>query len=76
MDQEKLDKSVDMLMPEATELVEKALKSNTTKHGYGLILSFLTSLDKTIGQVFLLSCIKAGYPLETANNIKQIMGWI
>jgi len=73
--QEKIDKCVNLLMPEATELVEQALKSKTTKHGYGVVLSFLGSLDKVTARIFLLSCVKAGYPLQTANQIKQILGW-
>ena len=76
-DKEKIDKAVNLLLPEAQEIVDKALNGRqTTKDGYGLIMSFLSGLnDRVMAQIFLLSCIKAGYPIDTANQIKQIMGW-
>jgi len=76
-DKDKLNKAIDLLLPEATEVVNKALNGRqTTKDGYGLVLSFLSSLnDRVMAQIFLLSCVKAGYPSDTADQIKQIMGW-
>ena len=78
-EKEKLNKCISLLRPEADEVVKQALNGlQTTKDGYGLVMSYCSKIaenSKTVAQVFLLACVEAGYPSDTADQIKQIMGW-
>ena len=68
--------AIDSIRPEIKELLEMAKQDLTTKDGYGVLVSFLSQFkDKLQAQIFLLGCIREGYPRDTANQVQQILGW-
>jgi hypothetical protein len=71
----KIDKAVEIIMPEAKQIYEQATNGmQTTRDGYGVVLSYLTQLnDKLVSQVILIALGRLGYPLETIASIKKIM---
>lgn len=71
-----IDQVIDSIRPEIKELLEMAKQDLTTKDGYGVLVSFLSQFkDKLQAQIFLLGCIREGYPRDTANQVQQILGW-
>ncbi len=83
------EKVIELLRPEAEALVKLALSERskmTTKDGYAVVMDMLTHLmnsprdvppnqRKKISQLFLIACERAGYPEDTADTLRQIMGW-
>jgi len=70
----KIDEVIEKLRPEAKELVKLCLKDMTTKHGYGKMMGFAGTMpNPTCGKLFLLACIKEGYPKETAAQVARLL---
>lgn len=67
----------DYLRPEVKAIVKHALENSwTTKHGYGTILAIMGDMQtEAEKRIFLVVCVEEGYPLETALQIEEIMGW-
>lgn len=83
------EKVVELFKEEAEELVKLALSEPatlSTKDGYGIVMGILTHLltnpmsvpptqRKKASQLFLIACERAGYPEDTADHLRSIMGW-
>lgn len=83
------EKIVVLFKDEAEILVKEALSDHakmSTKNGYAIVMNMLTFLvnspkdipadkRKMIAQCFLISCERAGYPEDTADTLREIMGW-
>jgi len=67
--QARIDKAIELLRPEAQELVPLLLNDHTTQHGYGRLLGVASSLPKWYGRLFVLACVKEGYPSDTAQIV-------
>lgn len=73
----KFEEVVELLRPDAKEFVMNVMGNQvkTTKDNYGHVMGFLSQLKPPMGQLFLMAMVKEGYPKNTADQIKQIMGW-
>jgi len=73
----KFEEVVELLRPDAKEFVMNVMGNQvkTTKDNYGHVMGFLGQLKPPMGQLFLMAMVKEGYPKNTADQIKQIMGW-
>ena len=84
------EKIVTLFKPEAEELVKQALSAPanmSTKDGYAVVMGMVSHLlnepqeiaefkRRMIAKCFLIACERAGYPEDTADQIRQILGWI
>ncbi len=81
VDVHKFAKAVELLRPEAKEMVDMAMtKPMTTQDGYAKIWKMVGDLQKSQGEgfakVFLAACVREGYPATTGHQIAQLMGWL
>ena len=72
--QEIRDNVVFMLRPEAKTVVEVARKDVTHKDGYPTVQRFLQKLPKKDRELFELAMIAEGYPKDTMNTIRELIG--
>lgn len=74
MTNEQRQTAVEMFKPEALDAIAQAKKNITTKDGYGSILFIVSGMPKMYASIFIDACIANGYPADTANQVKQIIG--
>jgi hypothetical protein len=65
--------AVEMLLPEATEVMALAKKNVTTKDGYASVWQFTSGLPREYQSTFLTAMARVGYPLDTLDDIKNLM---
>lgn len=77
-DQAKIDRAVELIMPEAIELKKLAEENKTTKDGYGKILIAFIHLKEKTGDMLLINLMalalqKLGYPKDTLGSVLRMM---
>jgi hypothetical protein len=75
---ERFEKAVEMLRPDAKEFTETMLNDpiKTTQNNYGRVMAFLSGIKSpAMAQLFLIAMVREGYPKQTADTLRQIMGW-
>jgi len=77
---ERFTKIVDLLRPDAKEHVKELMADpyKTTKDNYAKVMALVSALEKDnkgTGQLFLVAMVKEGYPKQTADQIRSILGW-
>lgn len=63
---------IEMLRPEAGQVVDLARKDITTKDGYGTVMRACIKA-KEYKHVLLEACVREGFPAETADTVKQLI---
>lgn len=77
-DQAKIDKAVEIIMPEAIELKRLAEEDKTTKDGYGRILTTFVHLKQRTGDNLMINLMalaleRLGYPKDTLGSVLRMM---
>lgn len=63
----------EMLRPEARETVELARKEVMTKDGYVKVWHMVAKFPKMYQMNFLTAMVLEGYPVDTAEQIKELI---
>lgn len=76
MNKEQRKQAVKMFEPEAMMAIEQSKKDITHKNGYTAILFIVSDMPKIYQDIFIDAMVENGYPFNTANQVKEILGLI